>query len=74
MGTPEQEIQWVKERQFKPRLDMIIDKMVRHRFHDLETAMRKEPRIAMLFRSAKANDIASLQEREKRILIELLGS
>lgn len=67
-----QKAKLAKELAFKPRLDMAIDKMIRHRFHDLETAMRKEPRIAILFQYAKVSDVASLQEREKRILLELL--
>jgi len=47
--TEEQHIKYMKDLAFKPKLDMIIDKLLRHRFFNLETAMRKEPRIATLF-------------------------
>lgn len=48
-----QEARLAKERAFKPRLDMAIDKMIRHRFYDLETAMRKDKRIEIIFERAK---------------------
>lgn len=67
-----QELKLAKERAFKPRLDMQIDKMIRHRFHTLEVATRKEPRIALLFEYAKVTNIAELSDNQKRMLIELL--
>lgn len=87
--TEEQHIKYMKDLAFKPRLDMIIYKLLRHRFFNLETAMRKEPRIAMLFERVKAleedkrklarNDkdvrleVSMLNDREKHILIGLLN-
>lgn len=66
MGTPEQETQWAKGRAFKPRLDMIIDKMIRHRYHNLETAIRKDQRIAIVFeRARKVNE-----EKARKALAE----
>ena len=87
--TEEQHIKYMKDLAFKPRLDMVIDKLLRHRFFNLETAMRKEPRISVLFERVKfleegkrkiaRNDkdvipeVSMLNDREKHILIGLLN-
>jgi len=87
--TEEQHIKYMKDLAFKPKLDMIIDKLLRHRFFNLETAMRKEPRIATLFERTRALEedkrkaarsdkavileVSMLNDREKHTLIGLLN-
>ena len=57
---------FAKERAFKPKLDMVIEKTIKIRFQNIENAMRKDSRIEMLFRRAKniAEEAASKELAE----------
>lgn len=57
---------FAKERAFKPKLDMAIEKTIKIRFQNIENAMRKDSRIEILFRRAKniAEEAASKEFAE----------
>lgn len=57
---------FAKERAFKPKLDMAIEKTIKIRFQNIENAMRKDSRIEILFRRAKniAEEAASKELAE----------
>ena len=48
------EERFAKERAFKPKLDIELDKIIKRKFRNIETAMSKDARIGMLFRRAKS--------------------
>ena len=58
---------FAKERAFKPKLDIELDKIIKRKFRNIETAMSKDSRIGILFRRAKSivEEVAAKELSEK---------